>query len=838
MLRSIAALLFSLLTLPTLFAQSWVDLMLDEQTNIYDVKEAFDEAFEGRSYKRGKGWKQFQRWYWFMDQRSYPSGERPDPAVFLEAMAEVRAMRAAKGGSFDAAEWQSLGPTEWNSFSYNPGNGRVNCIALDPQDPERIYVGTPSGGLWRSNDNGETWEALFTDLPSMGVSGIAIRPDDPNTIYIATGDGDGADTYSAGVLKSSDGGGTWESTGLDWNISLARTTRALRMHHNDPDVLYCAGSSGLYGTTDGGDTWTTHSGGSFRDVAFMPGDTTIVYACTSAFLRSEPGGVNFSGAGITGLPPIGQVGRMAIAVTPADPLMVYVLCSNTAQGFLGLYRSTDGGLTFETRSTTPNLFGYDETGEDEGGQAWYDMAIAVDPVDPEIVYVGGINVWRSTNGGTNWNIVSHWVYPSQIGYTHADIHSLNVLDGKLWCGSDGGIFVSANNGNNWQNRSFGLDIAQFYRLGTSELLPGLVLAGAQDNGSNRLLAGQWTHIHGGDGMECAVDRVDPTILFASYQNGGLLRSTNNGVSWTGIAEAIEDQGNWVTPYVLDPNYNGFLMAGFRNLWVSADRGDSWYQTSFWPVGQFVRCITIAPSNSEVIYAGRDDRIQRSDDNGFNWESIKPGLPNLSPTSFAVDHADPLHVWISFSGTSANQKVYESLDGGDTWTNRSAGLPNVPVNSIVYQPGSPHGVYIGTDMGVFYRDNYTDGWEVYGTGLPNVVVTELEINMNTGKLLGATYGRGIWQADLYYSPFVGIPNIALADGPRLVPTGAPGQFHVLDTEGLGPILQVRILDSMGRELGQRRGQSDRQLLDLSHHPHGAYNVVISTGQGRWVRRVVL
>ncbi|MBX2980031.1 MAG: hypothetical protein KF905_12105 [Flavobacteriales bacterium] len=816
---------------PTL-AQQWVDLMMDDATNLHEVKAAFDAEWEGRGYERGKGWKQFQRWYWFHEQRTWPSGERLDPAAFLEAMQEVEAMRAARSNTRDISQWEPMGPMQWVSFSYNPGNGRVNCIALDPVDPTTIYVGTPSSGLWRSRDDGNTWVPLFTNLPSMGVSGIAIHPTETDIIYIATGDGDGADTYSAGVLKSTDGGATWQTTGLDWNISQSRTTRALRMAPNNPDVLYCATSNGLWATTDAGDSWLQMLSGSFRDVEFMPGDSSIVIACGTTFFRSQPGGTNFQQ--ITNGLPSSQVGRMAIAVTPADPQMVYALCSNSQDnGFLGLYRSTDGGLTFETRSTMPNIFGYSEDGTEEGGQAWYDMALAVDTEDPELVYAGGINVWRSINGGASWNIRSHWVYPAIIGYTHADIHSLDVLQGRLFCGSDGGIYVSNNNGTTWSNRSFGLDITQFYRMGGSEMLPNLVMAGAQDNGSNRLLNGEWAHVFGADGMEAAVDMAVPTILYASFQNGGLMRSDDNGMNFNGITTGIDEDGDWVTPFALDPQFPTRMVAGFKNVWVSEDRGNNWYQTTFWPANQSVRCMTFAPSDGNVLYVGRSDRAQRSMDGGFTWENIRPGLPNLTPTSFAVDHADPMHVWVSFSGTNAGQKVYESLDGGATWINRSAGLPNVPVNSIVTQANSPNAVYIGTDMGVFYRDDFNTEWQVFGDGLPNVVVSELEVNHASGKLRAATFGRGIWQADLYLSPFASIDERMALSGPKLIPQNEHGLYQIQLEDSHGRLLEVRVVDALGRMVPNARGQ--RHTVDLRQSANGAYNVVIITDRGTWVRR---
>ncbi len=826
----------ALISSSTVQAQHWVDLMLDEETNIYDVKAAFEEAWQGRTYERGKGWKQFHRWYWFMEQRTWPDGERMDPATTLELMEELRTLRAQRGVMRDAALWESMGPTTWLSTSYNPGNGRVNVVALDPNDPSIIYAGMPSSGLWRSNDNAATWTPLFTDLPSMGVSGIVVHPGSSDTIFIATGDGDGADTFSAGVLRSSDGGSTWETTGLNWTITQSRTTRALRMDPADPRVMYCAASNGLFRTQDGSDTWEQQLSGSFRDVEFMPGNSNVVYACTDRFYRSTADTVPFSPAGIIGLPPSNEVGRMAIAVTPADPQVVYVLCSKVEDsGFLGLYRSNDAGQSFVTCSTSPNLFDYSTDGSEEGGQAWYDMALAVDPQNPNVVYVGGINVWKSTDGGTTWMIQSHWVFPSTIGYTHADIHSLDIIDGRLFCGSDGGLFVSDNGAASWTDLSAGLDITQFYRMGGSELLPNLVMAGAQDNGTFTFEHDQWTHVYGADGMEAAVDRANPTIRYASSQNGGLIRSNDGGIIWNSMVSNIDEPGSWVTPFVLDPEMPTRIIAGFNNLWVTEDRGDNWYPTTDWSTNQKVRCIAFAPSDANVIYAARNDLVQRCVDGGWTWESIRPGLPNQAPTSIAVDHEDPLHVWITFSGTAASQKVYESTNGGDTWTNRSAGLPNVPVNTVVTQPGSPNGVYIGTDIGVFYRDDHNTDWQVYGTGMPNVVISELEVNMATAKLRAATYGRGIWQADLYQSPFAGIAQHSQSEGPRLVPVDMEGRFSILPDSRAGRVLGVRVLDALGRLIvNEARAVG---ILDLNARAPGAYSVVIVTEGGTWVRRVV-
>ena len=833
MLRSIAlSTAIGSFLLPAM-AQQWVDLMMDDETNIHEVKAAFDAEWQGRAYERGKGWKQFQRWHWFWEQRTWPSGERIEPGVYLEAVEEMKAMRERKSGSRDEAVWAPLGPTSWQSISYNPGNGRVNCVAVDPFDAQVLYAGTPSGGLWRSPDNGASWTALFTNLPSMGVSGIAMHPDSAGTLFIATGDGDGSDTYSAGVLKSTDHGQTWQTTGLNWNITQSRTTRALRMKPGNPSHMLCAASNGMHRTVNGGANWQQVSTGSFRDVEFLPGDTNVVLACTDRLYRSNNGGLVF-GTVSTGLPPPSAVGRMAIAVTPADSMRVYVLCSDqTDNGYLGLWRSLDGGLSFQQMSGTPNIFCYAEDGLDSGGQAWYDMALAVEEDNADVVYAGGINVWKSNDAGATWSIKSHWVFPASVGYTHADIHSLDVIGGRLFCGSDGGLYVSDAGGASWTDLSAGLDIMQFYRLGGSELIPELIVAGAQDNGSNRYLNGQWTHVFGADGMEAAVDPEDPQILYSTSQNGGLRRSDNNGVDWNQISDWIPDEGAWVTPFALDATWPGRILAGYRNVWASDTRGDSWYQSTFWPEDQFVRAIAVAPSDGSVIYAARNDRAEHSLDMGITWQDIRQGLPSSSPTSFAVSHSDPMHVWISLSGTGSGQKVYESFDGGFTWINKSQGLPNVPANSIVTQPNSPNGLYLGTDLGVFYRDDYMTQWEPYGLEMPNVVVSEVEINMAAGKLRAATYGRGIWEADLYFSPFASVAERAAAQGPRVVALDMEGRFGVLSDE---PLTAVRVIDGLGRELMQLPGARANRI-DLSAQPGGAYIIEVSTASGRWGRRVI-
>ncbi|MEL6823579.1 MAG: glycosyl hydrolase, partial [Calditrichota bacterium] len=469
-----------------LFAQQqeWVEKMEDPEANFYDIQQSFNEYWDGREVSKGSGWKPFKRWEYFMEPRVYPSGKIPRPDATAKAM---RAYRASGAKTNSSADWQPLGPSQWNEgFGWNPGIGRINCSVVDPQNPNKIYIGAPSGGFWRTSNGGQTWETTTDNLPVLGVTAIVIDPTDSDIIYIGTGDGDAGDTYSIGVLRSTDGGTTWQTTGLNWDISQTRRISKMLIDPGNANVLLAATNNGVYKSVDSGANWTRTATGNFKDIEFKPGDPSTVYAAGRTFLRSTNGGDSFNQI-TQGVPPSVQVIRFAIAVTPANPNYVYILAGNQSAGFLGLYRSDNSGASFTTRSTSPNILGYAPDGSTSGGQAWYDLAIAVSTTDAEEVYTGGVNIWKSVNGGASWNINAYWFYPNQsIAYVHADIHSLDfheTLGGAaLYAGSDGGLWSTNDSGNNWTELSQGIETSQFYRFSNSPIDPGLIIGGTQDNG--------------------------------------------------------------------------------------------------------------------------------------------------------------------------------------------------------------------------------------------------------------------------------------------------------------------------------------------------------------------
>lgn len=337
-------------------------------------------------------------------------------------------------------------------------------------------------------------------MPTLGVSSILVHRTVSSTILIGTGDRDAADAPGMGVYKSMDGGLTWNvyNTGMG-----NKTVGMLISDPRNPDIILAATSGGLYKSINGGVNWSLKSSNTnnYQDIKYNPGNPTIVYATEGGrFYRSINSGDSWTQ--IT-LPVPGA--RMVIGVSPANPSYVYILQTNGP--FAGLLRSTDSGLTFTIRCTTPNIMDNTCDGSSNSFQSMYDLCIAVDPTNAEIIYSGGINIWKSIDGGTTFSINSFWVYTVSClnkPIVHADQHVLawSPLNGKLYAGNDGGIYNTSNGGSSWTNISNGLAITQVYKLGQSATSEPLEISGYQDNGTATNVGSHFTSVLGGDGMEC------------------------------------------------------------------------------------------------------------------------------------------------------------------------------------------------------------------------------------------------------------------------------------------------------------------------------------------------
>jgi hypothetical protein len=741
------------------FSQSktWQDLMLDENANFYDVQDAFNQHWNAipRPYPKGKGFMAYKRWEWFMEPRVYPSGKRMAANAIELAKQQSPGLFPPANGSVGL--WTYVGNT---SVPSGGGVGRVNSIRVQPGSTTTYYACAPAGGLWKTTNSGTSWTCMNTDfLTSIGVTDIAIDPNNTNTLYIATGDGDASDTYSLGVLKSTDGGATWNTTGLNWTVTNNRTTSRILMHPSNSNILLAATSNGIYKTTDAGVSWTLVQSGSFKDLEFKPNDPTVVYASGGTFMRSTNSGDSFTT--ITAGLPTTNVNRISIAVSAANSAVVYLLASNnTDYGLRGVYKSTDSGVNFTTAATTPNLLGWNSNGADAGGQGWYDLTIEASSSNANEVYVGGVNIWKSTNGGTSWSINGHWT-GSGAPYVHADIHCLTWLpaSNSLLVGCDGGVFKTSNGGTSYSDISSNLEISQQYRLSIAQLNGNKILTGWQDNGTNLKNGTTHTNVLGGDGMECIIARTDANVMYGEIYYGAIYKSTN-GVSFSALVNSggtgVNEDGAWVTPYALGATDND-LYVGKTKIYKSTNAG-----ASFTAMGAFgtgvINAFAVSSSNANVIYASKGAALYKT--TNANTFTALSGLPNLYITSIAIDPTNENHVYVSVSGYTAGSKVYESTNGGSTWSNISGSLPNIPANALAYHSNGTDAIYVGTDAGVYYKDNSLTDWIPYMNGLPNVVIDELEIHTSTNTITAATFGRGTWRAPLYTQPALDLALVSV------------------------------------------------------------------------------
>lgn len=727
--------------------QPWMENASDAEgkLNFYLIQQNAEKYWENKPIEKGKGFKQWKRWEWYWQNRVNPDGSFPDAGITAKNWNDYLRLHPGKNRE-NVADWESLGPS--STTGGYAGLGRISSVAFHPVDQNIIWIGAPGGGLWKTTDGGNTWTTVFDNSVVLGVSGILIYGKNTNIMYIATGDGDASDTYSVGVLKSLDGGLTWQTTGLDWSVSQNRVIRRIIFDPDDENTIYAATSNGLYRTTNSGDDWTQLVSGNFFDVRANPNvfSNTFYASTASTIYRSTDNGATF-----TSVQTITGANRIALGVTNANTNYVYALCSNGSNnGFLAMYRSTDAGLSYTQQSTTPNLLGWSSTGSDTGGQGWYDLCVTVDPVNADIVYTGGVNVWKSINGGVDWALRTHWSGASGVQTVHADQHCMEWQNNTtLWLGNDGGIYRTTNGGINWSDKSNGLVISQMYKLGVSQA-DGRVITGLQDNGTKlKGNSGTWSDVIGGDGMECAIRPDNASVMYGTLYYGDIRRSTNGGSGWSGIKPSGAGNGSWVTPFTLDPNAPQTIYIGFKKIYKSTNQGTNWSAISGDLNSNPLNYLHVAPSNSNVIYAGRGSNLYRTINGGTNWSTMT--IPGSNTVMLAIHPTNPDILWAVRSNYTSGQKVYKSVNGGSTWTNMSGTLPNLPVNCILYdQSTSNDALYIGMDVGIFYIDNDMEDWELYSTGLPNAPVTELEIKFDSDEIFASTYGRGLWKSIKKYN----------------------------------------------------------------------------------------
>lgn len=718
----------------------------------------------------------------------------------LSAFRQMKTMRQAGG------VWRSVGPDRVG--------GRINAIAIHPQRPNTIYIATAGGGVWKTTDEGRSWTPLTDfNLPVMSFGALTVDPVSPDTLYGGTGEPNfrvpefGANSFDGrGAFKSADGGATWEPLG---DLDTPAISRIVVDPANPQRMFVCGslagrGSNaeklGVFVSTDGGRTFqNTLPNVSVSDLDIAAsGSTLTVFAAAgdpyghaqSGIYVSKSGGAPGSWQRIDQLPHGATIGRTTVAVAPRKPSVVYASFMDAPFGGLqSTHKSVDGGATWTQLPT----FDYCTF------HCWNDMFLRVDPADPKgnIVFAGGVDVWRSKDGGSSWkNLTKSY---SNRPKTHPDQHALAFApvagkkSAKVYVGNDGGFFVTADTGKTFAVRNNGLAITQFQTLARDWATPEGLIAGAQDNGTRQTETGapaSWQFIFGGDGSYCAVNSQNPDTFYVSYQYLNLFRTEDRGQTFQRVrsgavagserdtrvytreeiaretteerlAEAFEGAARrganssrigFYAPFVLDPRDPDVLFAGTEQVLRTINHGAMLLPISGdLTAGGVISAITVAPSRSSTLWVGSSDgEIHVSTDARFpepHFTRVRDERMGRGPVaSIAVASNDPKKAVAVFS-KYGDGHVWLTQDSGATWVNIDSNLPDIPVSAVLFdnRDESQQTIVIGTDLGVFISTNLGATWLVLGEGLPAVAVMALVQDEST-RIWAATHGRSIFRLE--------------------------------------------------------------------------------------------
>ena len=646
--------------------------------------------------------------------------------------------------------WQLIGPS-------NTG-GRIVDVEMPKGSTSTIYAAAASGGIFKSADFGVTWSPIFDASISLSMGDIEIDPNNDNIIYAGTGEpntGGGSITYDGnGVYKSTDAGSTWTSIGLKdvgtiGKISVAKTNSNIVYVAAVGNIFQTSTRKGLYKSINGGSTWKNvlfiSDTTSINDVAVSPVNANVVYACawerisrptgrvyggiTSNLYKSTDGGTTWTKL----LADDANRGKITIDIPPTNANLAYLSVANKNGTFNTIYKY-DGTTFTSIKSGISAATTY----------TWWFGGIKCHPTNDQVVYFSDFNLFRTTNGGTNWKLVA--------SSSHVDQHAVFVHPtdtARVVIGNDGGIYTSTNQLTNITYAK--IPIAQVYDFDVYKTDETFVSAGFQDNNfahTSTQVINTWQLYGGGDGVQVRVDPTDKTETYSSQYLGISL-------STTGIGAA--DRKNWKCPIRLDPVNPKIRYTGTNKVYKYNPSTFSWTALSgdltngaviTNPNYGTITSLAVAASNNQYIYSGADDgSVYITKNGGASWTKITTGLPAFWVTFIRIDDANPETAYIGLSGYRYGTKdanLYKTINGGTTWARINNDLPPVPVNDLVISPTNKKILAAGTDVGVYYTINGGTNWQPLGVGMPTVVVSGLYYAPVSKTLYAATYGRSIYK----------------------------------------------------------------------------------------------
>ncbi len=711
---------------------------------------------------------------WMLMQRMYPHQDIHPEAYEQSRKQAIELRKTAETFKSDQEDWELVGP-------YNVG-GRVNDVEMHSSDTETIYACAATGGIWKSADKGKTWAQIFENTYTQSIGDMAIAETDKNLLYVGTGEpngGQGSVTYDGyGMFKSTDAGATWTHIGIENAGGIGR----VEVDPTNGNVVFVAAMGnlfatnperGVYRTKDGGQSWENvlylnDSTGAI-DLCIHPTNTNIIYAAmwervrgpyhrtyggpSTGLYRSKDGGDTWEQ--LTNGLPSGSQGRIGIDISKSHPDILYCTYSQTSGYFGDVYKTTNGGDTWTAMNAS---------GISGSSYSWWFSKVQVHPNLPDVVWVEEFQMYRSTDGGQNWQTV---------GGIHVDQHALYahpMESNFVVIGNDGGIYLSENG---TQTNTFvtTIPMTQFYTCEVNYQKPEQRYGGTQDNGTQGTTTGSghdWHSIYGGDGFVVRVDPTEERYMYASSQRGGFGRSTNGGSSFSSARPNGTNRWNWKTPYILDPTTPSIMYIGSHMVYKSTNRAASWTRISddltngdagAWNYAT-ITSLAASKLNGDIIWAGTDDGnvwVTSNGGAGKAWTKVSDNLPVRWVTSVATDPFDAHTAYVSFSGLRYHDyepHLFKTTDLGTTWEDISGNLPDLPVNIIVIDPDNKGTFYVATDAGVFVSYDAGSSWETLGNGMPTVPVLDLNLHQPTRTLLAATFGRSQYKIKLKASSGTG------------------------------------------------------------------------------------
>ena len=702
-------------------------------------------------------------------QRAYPHRVIPDGHFYKAFEYSQRRLKKNENRLQTSDHWTSIGPT-------NLG-GRTIALAVDPQNPNVIYAGAASGGLWRltvSTNTDYSWEYIDTGYPVLGVNAVAVDPRNSDVIYIGTGEVYGYQnsigglhirttrgSYGIGLLKSTDRGNTWVKS-IDWLYHQQRGVLCIRINPQNPDIIFAGTTEGTYRSPDAGDTWEkVHSVLMAVDIAINPVNPNIIYV-SCGNLESPGHGIfrSFQGGNVntweklqTGLP-LRWGGKTMLAIYNSSPNIIYADIADTTDAqnksikkTTGLYRSTDYGDSWALVTN----FDY------ASYQAWFSHYVRIHPTDDFKLFCAGVNFYTSNNGGNYLSLkfdmhVDHHAYADHP--TNPDI---------VYFANDGGVYRTTDGGETIDELNNGYVTAQFYPgFSSSTANPHLALGGLQDNGTVMYQGtSAWrTWVRGGDGCFTAINAQNDDVMYSSMQwLQYLWRSTDGGSRWEDISCGFYNKNFcFVAPFVLSPSHPWVIYAGEDVIHRSEDMGNQWTVVNEkQPLnGNPVLSIGVSPTDPNVVYAAtvptqdRRAEVFASTNGGSSWQNITGDLPDRYYVDLHVSHHDDRVAYITLSGFGSSH-LFRTEDGGETWQDIGIGLPDVPTSAVTVDPQEPNHIYIGNDLGVYVSTDYGGSWSEFKEGLPTaVLVMDLSISPSNRKLRAVTHGNGVYERTLLES----------------------------------------------------------------------------------------